>query len=536
MRDHERDTEFDPLDILLEEVLSESVPATDAGAVSGAVGPDDDPPRKPRPAASGRAPHRSTERSPHRLLTAALAAVGVGVIAWVTWLRQPNTEPRTAAPGQQGEASTAMQDGAPIAPKDFEEVRRLLADLVEVRAASRLLTMRSATDELTFATPPQCEVSIKEPAALQRWREEISASRAATADAVIRSQMNVHVRFELRDGRHLEANASARTGGLRFAGLPIARVPSATLEALLDEAYEEALRNGRRARGIASSLEELRALPAASETVRCPCLTPEQAEVELPRFTALRDLCLVQAGLSQLPGREVIDVLLRIRTLRRLSLPLGVLEDAEIASLAALPELTELELTGAGNMPLACFTGQSLHELPHLRALRLVQCDLTPDGWRSLVQARSLSELHVERTDTPPLPGAWPAFLATLSVLPGLTKLTLCGSTLGDDEVLAQVAKTRLDDLRLLSTRCTAPGLSHLANLATLRELSLRGTSLGDGWLDTVQTLTGLRRLDLVNTDVSAEAVAHLRAALPGCEVEAAPGQKVLRTFSETSR
>lgn len=514
MRERNEDEEFDPFDVLLEEALG------GAAALDG--------------------PAPGTSRGAHAWwLGAALLLLGVGVVVGVLLVQSERHEKRAAREGGGRHTDSGQDAAAPRVrrPQDVDELRRLLGTLVEVRASctAHALGLAKPLPREVGVTSADAAVGthvIDDAILVAAWRSALTASlrepQAGPAGAP-----TLELTLVLEDGSGAKVSATlVGTPAISFVSTagkePEARRQSgafpvtAELERLLRDAYRRTQQRLRAAHGVAGSLEELRELPAGTRRVRCPCLTPPQARAELPRFHALEHLELVAQGLSQLPGAEVVDVLTRLETLVSLSLPARALTDAEVTRLRVLPRLVALELRDA--FPPGALTGKTLSELPHLRALSLVRCPLTADGYRALARAPALQELHLEAgVDAASSPmGA----LAILPSLPHLVRLRLTGGAFGDTGNLAALAQTKLEALSLAHTACTQEGLAHLAHLASLRALSLRDTQLGAGSSASLAALTQLTRLDLTGTSLAA-ARADLQRALPGCTIVDGPAAPV---------
>ena len=121
-----------------------------------------------------------------------------------------------------------------------------------------------------------------------------------------------------------------------------------------------------------------------------------------------------------------------------------------------------------------------LSRLPNVRALNLMDPDLTDAG------------------------------LAHLSGLPNLRGLHLGGTQVTDAGLahLSGLANLRVLDLSLI--RVTDAGLAHLSGLANLRELTLRDTKVTDAGLARLSRLPKLRLLNLRSTQVTDAGLAHL--------------------------
>jgi len=497
------DVDFDPIDVLLEEVMRGAATAADASHAD-----------------------RARARRRNGWLAAAALLLGTGVVAGVWWLRRPAAN-QTASPQQPQEP---QPDGA--APRTLDELRKMLDGVrrIEVRA-QHIAEWMPATDTVTMASDPD-ETAVLGGAEIAAFRDGLLQSAQTFFDdgqdgRLLRRAplLEVAVGAGARSFKFRVAFQNGRVGCLfadGFGPFEAARPFADQLGGL----YREALRNGRRARGEANDLDELRALPADSRSVACPCLPSDQLAAELSRFTRLERLALVSVGLSQAPTSASLAAV--PPTLRALSLHGRALMASDVQQLARMPVLEDLRIDGccseAALAALADF-GSRLHCLRLHFDATLLDRSLGPAlaTWAALIGAGNHlgglreMELRVDLAGTTlPLP---PPALAQLS--PSLRRLQLTfavdGSAWGKALVRTQVEALVLDGASI-------DDVGAFGAAASLRELSLRDTNVGDADVPALAMLMQLRSLDLTNTKITADGVAALRRLLPGCAITARPG------------
>ena len=502
------DVDFEPIDALLEEVVRGDAARIIAPASAASV------------------------RRRGGWLAAALLLLGAVVVAGV-WSLQRSRQQRAATPRVQ-EPQDPKADGK--APRSLDELRVALAGARSVQGQTRYVAELDVANG-TLGTAKLAS-NPDESATLD------GAEVAAFCEGMLQSVQHRKDGLELpslgesQDGRalrlwpHFEITVGAGERSFRF-GVAFQKgrasclfVPglgmfeaTQPLADLLVRLYLEALHNGRRARGEAENLEELRELPADARSVTCPVLAAEHVRSELARFTQLERLTFVVAGITQAPTGDVIDAL--PRTLRELTIQGTSLTAADIHKLAALPQLAALTLED-GSPPDAIAALAAFG--PRLRRLVL--------PWRSI----GAGPVRV-RVDEPPQVGihypndlavpatTWRSLAAAIAGGLSLIELSIEGDrgVLDGAEVLAQA--TSLRALRLsLRGPVRAADIDWLPVVASLRELSLRDCKVDDDAVPVLGKLLQLRALDLTNTAFTADGVASLRRQLPDCAITARPG------------
>lgn len=111
------------------------------------------------------------------------------------------------------------------------------------------------------------------------------------------------------------------------------------------------------------------------------------------------------------------------------------------------------------------------------------------------------------------------ADLAVVKNFPGLTRLDLAGTKVGNKGLKVVKGLPELRHVDLAKTRVTDTGLAELKGLGNLTWLRLSGTRVTDRGLDNITGLSKLRTLYLQDTAVTAEGVKELRKALSNVKV-----------------
>jgi hypothetical protein len=166
---------------------------------------------------------------------------------------------------------------------------------------------------------------------------------------------------------------------------------------------------------------------------------------------------LVQLGSAKI-NVEGFRQLVQLKSLRHLDIAGARIDDAELASLAGLPQVSYLHL-----------------------------------GWTRVTG-----------------PG-----LEHLASLPALDRLQLQNVKIDNDSLRHVGAVRSLKMLYLSNTPITDEGLQHLATLQGLHHLDLNGTGVTDAGLESIQALGNLAELHLSMTQVTAEAARRLVESMP---------------------
>ncbi len=179
--------------------------------------------------------------------------------------------------------------------------------------------------------------------------------------------------------------------------------------------------------------------------------------------------------------------LAKLRSLKKLELlRVPLLTDATLAHLGGLPDLEEINLSGAS------ISGSGLVHLAGLRQLK------------SLVIPHTLLD---------------DAGLANLGRLTGLRELYIGGGVYTDAGLASLSKLTGLTHLGIGSAGCTDAGLAKLVGLANLRILNIGGPQITDAWLDRIAAMKSLREVNIDGDQVSEEAIQRLQRSLPEAEI-----------------
>lgn len=205
-------------------------------------------------------------------------------------------------------------------------------------------------------------------------------------------------------------------------------------------------------------------------------------------LTAAREKAAIEA-IERLGGHVFRDV----RSGQAVEIKLeGVakLNDGALAQVAEFSALTDLSLERSP------VSGEDLRPLANLNCLEWLNL------WKSGIDDAGLAHL---------------AGLHTLQQLPvGGTRIT--------DDGLAHLGQLRqLAYLGLRDTAVTDAGVARLADMPALKELNLRGTMVTDAAIPMLGGMTSLEKVWLGGTAVTIAGIERLRAALPGCVIDAEP-------------
>lgn len=248
----------------------------------------------------------------------------------------------------------------------------------------------------------------------------------------------------------------------------------------------------------------------------------------------------------EIKSAEITDAglqkLRRIRSLTTCWLHCPKVTDAGIASLAALPALSEVflndcpEVTDRGLLELkraqrlvlfgSNFTDQTLTVLkafPNLQQLTLRSDLLTDDGVGALTDLPRLNTLDLSHchhlTD---------AALLRISEIENLETLGIRGSNITDAGLESVGKLPRLTELIISACEDRMPeglqitdaGLTHIQNLRGLKTLSIQACpGITDASLSVLQSLTSLQFLQLKETGITQEGHQRIVAKLPNTEV-----------------
>ena len=446
------------------------------------------------------AAHPATLVAPARTWLRAIAALlGVVVVVATSWLAVQGTAPAPA---------DSPQDPTP-APRTVPFDPALLPRVVAVRISGpeRVVGEKGSVSK----SPPSPSVEFREPAVLQGWRTAIAA---CTVDKDGKALRMFRIALVLDDGTLVAGTADVR-GMLRFGDH--ARGTNHEVRDLLLMATQEHARQRRRVEQIATSLAELRALPADLRRVASPMLTAAELRDELARFPRLEVLEFVphvrgRANLAdveprRVPTADVVAGLASIPNLREVTLHVDLLDADGLRALAALPKLQVLNVVGEAKRLPASELGALAHRLD---TLRLLAGEPSAAQLGAIATSPTLRELWLQcGPDFGPVADC-------LAKLPALQRLSLQGyGTLDADEALAAIARTGVHELRLANLRVDGKALAKLVAMTSLQTLELEDLRIEP------EQLTGLAPLPQVQhlaTDITSPKFAPLFAAFPNAK------------------
>ena len=252
----------------------------------------------------------------------------------------------------------------------------------------------------------------------------------------------------------------------------------------------------------------------------------------------LKDTRVTDEGVAHLAG---------VAELRELDLNGLGLSDDGVRHLATLAEMRKLELSGSR---IGDDSARVFAEMPRLELLNLYGTRLTNAGLQQLESLEDLRELdlryssvtaagverfrrarpecHVNFVDqTVPTSGqrissfmggtdaelaSWVRSAGGAAELADgrLVKVSLAGSSIGDEQVGALAGASSLRHLDLSTTEVSDLGVGLLAGHRSLEQLDLSENSVSDNSLETVGTFHSLRTLKLEHTLIEGAGLKHL--------------------------
>jgi len=222
---------------------------------------------------------------------------------------------------------------------------------------------------------------------------------------------------------------------------------------------------------------------------------------------------------------ESIEPVLRLAHLRRLSVADVPVDKAELARIAQLTDLTELDLWSCSIRDEHL---ESIVGMNQLTSLGLIDNEITDAGLKRIAQLSNLTALYVGGTDITDA-GLVELFRLTalqrldlsltqvtgrgiqsLSKLPRLRFLDLQDMTISVEQAEGLAELKQLTHLQF--DYCTIPveAIRRLQRLANLEALSVEGSGLSDVGLAQITTLSQLRQLDISDTNVTATGLREL--------------------------
>jgi len=198
-----------------------------------------------------------------------------------------------------------------------------------------------------------------------------------------------------------------------------------------------------------------------------------------------------------------------LKSLKYLSLRSKHMNDAGVAHLATLPQLTRLDISS-----FAIITDQALESIGHIKTLKNInlkfKAEFTDDGLMFLQELHELKSLSLGYSSNFTGSG-----IAHLTKLPNLVDLSLFG--INDNAIKNIGNMSALKELYLHYPRVTSDGIKHLRNLDNLLRLGLREGPYSSArytsihrWIPYIGTLANLKELYLLDVSVTDDAIIHL--------------------------
>jgi len=205
----------------------------------------------------------------------------------------------------------------------------------------------------------------------------------------------------------------------------------------------------------------------------------------------LRELHLFNTQLTA-AGIEALGKMQDLRTVE-----FGAIETVSEPLLKALSRLKELETLRFTD------TGQL--------SPGIILLDSTPPAM--------LDPIAISDRGPPIDPSLSPRSLRLLQQLPQLRFLAFHRMKITDDYLVEIAQLQHLEALDLCGTDVTDDGMAALAELPNLTYLNLSHTAVGDRGLARFHGHKRLQIFDLVDTNLTFDGMQHLKAGVPGCEV-----------------
>lgn len=179
--------------------------------------------------------------------------------------------------------------------------------------------------------------------------------------------------------------------------------------------------------------------------------------------------------------------------------------------------VVDLRASWAGDSDLA-----SLAALPVLSRLDLSETRITDHGLRQLKNAPAITDLNLRYAELITDQG-----ILAMKGWKHLARLNLEGTKITDSALQQLSALTSLETLNIGSVQVTDAGLEALTSLTNLKELTLGGDKLTDAGLQPLRQLPGLKLLDLGGVQRTDSGPWSVSFTQPG--LEAIATLKVLR-------
>lgn len=184
--------------------------------------------------------------------------------------------------------------------------------------------------------------------------------------------------------------------------------------------------------------------------------------------------------------------------------------DATLAAIKSASELTGLELVGC---QITDNGMQLLQQFPKLTSLSIYDIPISDNGIRVVQYLPNLAHLSI--LDAPITDQGVQHFaaLAKLEFLQ-LERTRIAGTTLGE---LSPTVK----NLGLHTSEVTDPGVASISQLSALESLSLGSQRITDACIKDLAKMKSLKLVEFYQSPLSATALDRLKAAIPGCTVNA---------------
>lgn len=199
---------------------------------------------------------------------------------------------------------------------------------------------------------------------------------------------------------------------------------------------------------------------------------------------------------------EAVKALSGLKTMRRFEAGGAWLRDEHLQSLAVLPQLEALDLSGCPKLTSKGLT--ALASATRLKELALDNTSLDSAALKALSPLKELRSLRFRSTRVND------EGLVVLAEFPALAELSLGGWQVTEEGLAKLKALKALRRLSLQGASLEGEGAAAVGALTDLEELDLKGAQFDDASLSRLKGLTKLRRLDLSNTNVTDDGLKHL--------------------------
>ena len=246
--------------------------------------------------------------------------------------------------------------------------------------------------------------------------------------------------------------------------------------------------------------------------VRITDLAPVADLVQLDLLVLARGRATAARSVPVPGGPSSLEPLRRLTKVTQLILGDTQIEDQELAVVAGLPKLNNLQMGARG------ITEAGLARLAESKSLGCLGLADT-----SIADLRPLSpRLHAISTLWMENSHLTDAGIELLSREIRLTDLTISGSRVTDAGLDHLASLTSLWRLRLDRSAITDAGLARLKSLKSLETLSLTETMLTDSAVETLAGFQSLKSLNVDRSGISPAGIERLKQALPKAKISSA--------------